>query len=467
MQGTDFILGDEFRIEDVETPVRIEQAAGMLSTNERFLLFKLARDHYLGKGHIIDAGSFFGSSSVSLAEGLKANRFFRTILDRIEAPIVSYDIGLLPAPPGAKAAITREFGKYKYTWGESFVPILKDNIAGHEDVIDLRIGDFLNETWPAEDPIEICFIDLAKTNELNVRCFQQLFPAFVPGRTLLVQQDFFFDRLPWIKVLMGYLEEHFDWLGQAGPSSLYRYRSQIPASKYAIDPYTDLPAEERVAYHQTAYHPGLSPRRQLSIALSHCYLLEACRGPREAIEQLGTVRERFAELVLRVPNLRVRLDRAEAQFAKAARPAKPPGTKRAAAAAPAATGPSGTTADFSARSEAKQRVTQAIRDLTQAGKLMAHERQLDELYAQWTGLPWAGPDNDRLRSEFVGARRAAQRKLNEEKRAAGVSAPVPRPGGVRISRRGLPAPAKNPEPVPPSGWISRLLAWARRRLPGA
>lgn len=177
------------------------------------------------------------------------------------------------------------------------------------------------------------------------------------------------------------------------------------------------------------------------------------------------MRERFAELVLRVPNLRVRLDRAEAQFAKAARPAKPPGTKRAAA--PAAARPSGTTADFSARSEAKQRVTQAIRDLTQAGNLMAHERQLDELYAQWTGLPWAGPDNDRLRSEFVGARRAAQRKLNEEKRAAGVFAPVPRPVGARISRRGLPAPTKIPEPVPPSGWISRLLTWARRRLPGA
>ncbi len=464
MQGSDFILGDEFRIDNSETPVRLEQAAGTLSTNERCLLFKLARDHYLGSGHMIDAGSFLGSSSLSLAEGLKANSLFRTIADRIASPIVAYEIGMLPAPPGAKTAITRHFGKYKYTLGESFVPILKENIAGHEDVIDLHIGDFLTETWPAEKPIEICFIDLARTNDLNVRCFQQLFPAFLPGRTLLVQQDFFFDRAPWIKVLMGYLEEHFEWLGQVGPSSLYRYRSQIPEEKYAIDPYTDIPAEQRIAYHQTAYHPGLSPRRQLPIALSHCYLLEACGGPREAMEELQTVRARFADLVSRLPNLRIRLDRAEAQFAKAVQPTKAAATKRAAVAAT----PSATTPDFSARSEAKRRVTQAIRDLTQAGNLMAHERQLDELYSQWTGLPWPGPENDRLRSEFAGARRAALRKLNEEKRAAGLQAPMRRPGGVRASSpRDLPPPSANPKTVGASGWISRLVARARRWLPSA
>jgi hypothetical protein len=324
VQGSDLILGDEFHIDDFDTPVRLEQAVGMLSNNERFLLYKLARDHFLAKGHIVDAGSFFGSSTVSLAEGLKANRYLRAAVARMTKPIVSYDIGFLPAPAGAKPPTKREFGKYSYTWGESFVPILKDNIAGHEDVVDLRIGDFLAETWPAERAIEICFIDLAKTNDLNVHGFRHLFPAFIPGRTLLVQQDFFFDRLPWIEVLMGHFAEHFEWLGQAGPSALYRYRSRIPAAKYEIDPYTDLPAEQRIACHQTANHPGLSPRRQLSVALSLCYLLESCRGPREALEELSATRERFGELIATTPNLQYRLERAATQFARGTKPGPMP-----------------------------------------------------------------------------------------------------------------------------------------------
>jgi hypothetical protein len=76
VQGSDLILGDEFHIDDFDTPVRLEQAVGMLSNNERFLLYKLARDHFLAKGHIVDAGSFFGSSTVSLAEGPESQPLF-------------------------------------------------------------------------------------------------------------------------------------------------------------------------------------------------------------------------------------------------------------------------------------------------------------------------------------------------------------------------------------------------------
>lgn len=395
MQGTDYILDDAFRLDAEEAPARLAGAAGMLSHNERLLLFKLARDHYIGRGHIIDAGSFFGSSTVSLAEGLKANRFSKKIQSQLARPIVSYDIGYLPGPIGAKAPLTKPYGKYSYTWGESFVPIFRDNIAGHDDVVELRIGDFLKETWPADQPIEVCFIDLAKTNELNVHCFRQLFPAFMPGRTLLVQQDFFFDRLPWIKVLMGHVAEHFEWLGQVGPSSLYRYRSRIPAAKYAIDPFSDLTPDQRIACHQTSVHPGLSPRRQLSVALSLCYLLESCRGPNEALEELRDVRERFADTVAGMPALQARVDRAQAQFS-----------------------PGGGKPDFVARAAAKARVTQVLRDLTEAGGLMAQEQRLKDIFQEWKGLPWAGPETEVVRADFVEAWRAAQRALNAEKRAA-------------------------------------------------
>jgi predicted O-methyltransferase YrrM len=43
----------------------------MISTDERRLLYTLARDYYTGAGRIIDGGAYLGSSSLSLGWGLK------------------------------------------------------------------------------------------------------------------------------------------------------------------------------------------------------------------------------------------------------------------------------------------------------------------------------------------------------------------------------------------------------------
>ena len=416
MAQEDRVLAPQFPMDDSDTPTRLEKAAGMLSLPERKLLYHLAEKHYTGRGHIIDAGSFFGSSTVSLAEGLKANASFPDFHRRFSAshkPIVSYDIGFLPAPPGARLPITRQIGEHAYTWGDSFVPILNENIIGHEDVIELRIGDFLAENWPVSRPIEICFIDLAKTNDLNIHCFRQLFPAFIPGETLLIQQDFFFDRLPWIKVLMGYLADHFEWLGQVGPSSLYRYKSAIPARTYEIDPFTDLPVAERIKLHRLGLHPSLPPRRRFAIELSLCYLLENALGADAALKELSGVRERYSDFAAISDSVLRRLERAEMQFNRTASRANPQSPKPAARNPAAAKAP-----DFAARAEAKRLVTSKIVNLTEHTPLVPHEPQIQALYQEWADLPTAGNEHAQVRSEFVEARKAAQRKLNAEKRTS-------------------------------------------------
>ena len=303
----DRVLCSEFHV----VPSRVDSSYGMLSTNERHLLYKLTKDHYSGAGYIVDAGSFVGSSTVALAEGLRDN----TRATFSGRPIVSYDIGFLPAPPTAQKAITKDVGGVMYTWGESFVPILKKNTAGLDDIIEFRIGDFLQEKWSADKPIEICFIDLAKTNDLNIHSFRELFPAFIPGTTLLVQQDFFFDKLPWIKVLMGYLDDHFEWLGQVGPSSLYRYKRAIPKELYRIDPYTDLPLEERISLHKRADKDVLPVRRRFALAMSLCYLC-ATEGRDRAIAEAENVKERFADHMAKDASAARRYERALDSFRK-------------------------------------------------------------------------------------------------------------------------------------------------------
>ena len=205
--GKDILLHSEFDIRDVELPEASENAAGMISHRERLLLFQLTKAHFDGSGFIIDAGMFLGASAVCLAEGLRRNPKCREIMagptfQRMK-PIQGYERGIIKAPKRKNVNLEKRVGDFTYRLGESFVPIIEKQTENFQDLVELNIGDFNQAQWNIEDPIEICFIDLAKTPELNQHAFEILFPAFIPGKTLLVQQDFFFDRLPWIKVLMG------------------------------------------------------------------------------------------------------------------------------------------------------------------------------------------------------------------------------------------------------------------------
>jgi hypothetical protein len=161
----------------------------------------------------------------------------------------------------------------------------------------VRIGDLLEQFWDPADRIEILFVDVAKTPLLNQHVFQQFFPALIPGESYLVQQDFFFDRLPWIKVLMGYLADHFEWLGQVGPSSVYRYVKQIPREMFDVDPYRDLPKKEQLRLHALAQDPRLPDRRRFALDVSLAYLRAELEGAEAGVRQLELVVDEHTDYI--------------------------------------------------------------------------------------------------------------------------------------------------------------------------
>jgi hypothetical protein len=295
--GKDFLLHPDFDIREVELPEASENAAGMISNRERLLLYLLTKAHFDGSGFIIDAGMFLGASAVCLAEGLRDNpncRKFASgpIFGRMK-PVQGYERGIIKAPKRTNVNLEKRVGDFTYKLGESFVPIIEKQTEKFQDLVGLNIGDFNQARWNIEDPIEICFIDLAKTPELNQHAFEVLFPAFIPGKTLLVQQDFFFDRLPWIKVLMGYLDEHFEWLGQVGPSSIYRYVKEIPHDKFLVDPYRSLSDKERIRLHKLSFDSRLSRRRKFNLDVSLAYLYGETHGKKRANAHLKSVEKEF------------------------------------------------------------------------------------------------------------------------------------------------------------------------------
>ncbi|MDZ5620075.1 hypothetical protein SFC88_04530, partial [Nocardioides sp. HM23] len=297
-------LGTQF-VRDLDIPQtanalrKTAVAPGMISYLERAMLTNLVARTWRGEGAIIDGGSFFGSSIVALAEGIRDN----DVHDRLRLenfpdgkPIHGYELGFLPLPEGRKEQV-RVWHGIEYRFGESFVPILEKTVAPFEDLVRLHIGDLTEETWPHDAPIEIAFIDVCKTIQLNAHVSREFYPALIPGASTLINQDFFFDRLPWIKVTMGYLKDYFRWEGQVLSSSIYRSIKEVPADVAAFDPFVEASYEECLEMHDAVKFPGLDRRFEFRTELSRAYLMTLKGHKDEALDTLKALESEYADIL--------------------------------------------------------------------------------------------------------------------------------------------------------------------------
>lgn len=231
-----------------------------------------------------------------------------------EKPIVAYELGYLPSPKSSKIDKKRVFGGQEYVLGESFVEILKKSILPYNDIINLRIGDFNEEKWKNFDTIELCFVDHAKTKYLNRHISSELYPSLGEG-SILIHQDFFFDRLPWIKCTMAHFSENFEWIGQVFTSSIYRCIRPISKEQALYDPYLMATEEEKLRLHRKCHWDFLPIRRLFSLEISYAYLLGLGGQTAEALNHIDWVEKEYQEIALSQKNARVdRLDRARRQI---------------------------------------------------------------------------------------------------------------------------------------------------------
>ena len=177
-------------------PQEVLNITTMLSTSERALLYWLARDYYSGAGKIVDGGCFMGGSTLSLAHGLIDGGHFSK-----EQIIHTYDLFISDSymveyyfkPLGLKQAS-----------GESFRPHFDNNTRSVSALLKVNEGDILQIGWPGE-PIEILFIDISKHWLINDMLMTDFFPRLIPGRSVVIQQDFVFEWCPWLALTMEYL----------------------------------------------------------------------------------------------------------------------------------------------------------------------------------------------------------------------------------------------------------------------
>lgn len=252
-------------LRDIElqaVPRQVRDHPGMISRQERELLYVLARDHFNGNGEIIDAGVFLGASTMALVHGLRANG--REPQGKV---IKSFERAIV-GPNFERHA--RKAGLPVPDIGESWAEILIDLLRSVEAYVDLKIGDVLEYQGDDLGKIEICFLDILKTEKICEHCIRLFFPRLLPG-AYVIQQDYFFDQHPYIKVVMEQAASCFSYLGEVRSSAVFRLEEPLDAeaaARVATLPEPDV----QLALHERAERRTNDPARQYLMQLSRTRL---------------------------------------------------------------------------------------------------------------------------------------------------------------------------------------------------
>jgi hypothetical protein len=202
-------------------------ALGMLGLEERKLLYHLTRNTYSGEGAVVELGAFCGASTSCLAAGLRDNP--RAAGRRVH----SYD-NFIASEPYLLDFIRTQFGE-SIELGQSFAAIFRRATASFADLIEVHAGDLLSQTWPPGVPIEILFVDVAKTLALSGRVLTDFFPHLTPHKSIVIHQDFYHPTAFYLPVVMDFLSDHFTII-EAGRdwSVVFRLEKEIPRRKLEI-----------------------------------------------------------------------------------------------------------------------------------------------------------------------------------------------------------------------------------------
>jgi len=281
--GPDALRRRPWRAGD-EIPARALEIEGMITPEERRLLYWLARRYFDGAGAMIDAGSYLGASTVALAAGLR---------DRGDivppGPLIAYELFEVNEP--MLKWLPRD---PRIELGGSFRARFDDNVAGYEPWISLIAGDIREHPWDG-GPIEVAFIDIAKSWELNDFVIANFFDQLIPGKSVLIQQDYVGEHHPWIHVTMEYFAEYFELVEmfEVG-SAVYLLRESIPPARARTSITRELSAAQKLRLMDSAIE-RLGGERRGTLECAKASLLAYLAGERAAAAQLDYVRARYAE----------------------------------------------------------------------------------------------------------------------------------------------------------------------------
>ena len=208
----------------------------MLSVQELGLLQWSTQYYYRGEGEIIDAGCFLGGSTMALADGLCGNPGDFSKRNRVHS-LDRFFVGEeeLHCTHITPFAQIRGAGSFRAAFDENTRPL--------RSFIQVEETDICQYRWDGR-PVEILFIDVAKTPEIDEHLIREFYPRLIPGRSLLIHQDYLWSEIPWLVLSMDFFSEYFEILDDLPYATrVFRCVKAIPPEVAATYHYRQIPLE--------------------------------------------------------------------------------------------------------------------------------------------------------------------------------------------------------------------------------
>ncbi|WP_226015762.1 hypothetical protein [Novosphingobium sp. FKTRR1] len=274
---------------DGTLPDAVLAVPSMMSLKERLLLQALAQHEYRGDGVIVDAGVFCGGSTLCLGTGIEGNPARDAILARWPQPIRTYEYGIVN--PGMIPFFERHNVAGDWQVGESFEAYLRGNIAPVADKVELTMGDISLATWDGA-PIEIMFLDVVKSHAIQMAVLRTFMPHLLVGGILL-QQDYFIDGLPFLKIMQEHFADHFEYLGEVWSLGMFRLIKPFAPEAFATDPIPAMTLEYKLELLDRTRDRSIDPFRRLLCDLGKVRFLASIGENAQAVALLDTLPEAY------------------------------------------------------------------------------------------------------------------------------------------------------------------------------
>jgi hypothetical protein len=229
----------------------------MLTPEERLLYHWLGR-RVQGEGATVDLGAFAGGSAALLLSGLalSGRKFHVHSYDRFRSSRTFW-AKFMPDEPLPE------------TDDADLLPVVRRHLAPWEGHVTLHIGDIAEKRWTG-GPIEILSVDAAKGAAMADHIAAEFFPALVPGRSILVQQDYLMAVQPWLPAQMVALRDCFVPLAHVPRVGLvFLSVGAVTSAALAsarVGQLTDGKLMQRVR-DAAAWHDGMVPRGRFKAML--------------------------------------------------------------------------------------------------------------------------------------------------------------------------------------------------------
>jgi hypothetical protein len=251
----------------------------MLSKAERRLLYALARDYASGDAALVDAGCFLGGSTAALLAGVRDR-----IGTRNGPPVASYDLFQVDT------YMIPKFFSEDVRLGETFRPRYDEYVARFDVPHEVQEGDITAIGWSGE-PIDVLFLDILKSWEINDAVLRDFFPSLVPGRSVIVHQDYGWGDTPWIPISVELMRESLvlvDWLEWG--SHVFFVEKELPAAVLehgvgGLDLDAKLELIDQAVARAEDWVRGM-------LEISRTLLVAERDGPDAALAELASIRER-------------------------------------------------------------------------------------------------------------------------------------------------------------------------------